>query len=212
MVLTDSERHTIEKVFNSPVFNHYGCEEIGTIASECKAHEGLHVFGEGLYLEIESDNEVMPGRMLITDLVNYAMPLIRYDIGDAAILMSGKCPCGKTLPRLKEVSGRTADFLYTPDRKPVFGISILDTFVIHIPGFKQVQIVQDAYDHLNFRIVKDNRFSEESLDQLKRNVIEIFGDRMRYDLEYVEQIELTPRGKFRFSICRIDDSKTDNHE
>jgi len=155
------------------------------------------------------DDENLPRKLVITDLVNYAMPLIRYEIGDFAVALPGKCPCGRTLPRLKEVSGRTADFLYTPDGKPVFGISILDTFVIHIPGFKQVQIIQNRYDYLNFNIVKDDKFSEKSMTRLKSNVIEIFGSKMRYDVSFVGSIKQTKQGKFRFSICNInkDNSK-----
>ncbi len=204
MVLNDSERETIEKVFRSPVFNRYGCEELSIIASECDAHNGMHIFAEGLYVELLDDSENQPGKIIITDLVNRAMPMIRYEIGDYAIAAEGKCPCGLALPRLKEVSGRVADFLYTPDKKPVFGISILDTFIIHIPGFKQVQIVQDKYDFLDFYIVRDNDYSENSLGILKKNVEEIFGPKMQYDVHFVERIEQTERGKFRFSICNID--------
>jgi phenylacetate-CoA ligase len=118
-------------------------------------------------------------------------------------MAQGTCSCGRSLPRLQEVSGRMADFLYRPDKVPVFGISILDTFAIHIPGFKQVQIIQDQYDFLTFRIVKDNAFSEESLSILKKNVREIFGEAMRYEIEFVDRIEQTERGKYRFSICNI---------
>lgn len=209
MVLTDVERKVIEDVFQSPVFNRYGCEELSIIASECEAHRGMHIFAEGLYLELLGNDENLPRKLVITDLLNYAMPLIRYEIGDFAVALPGKCPCGRTLPRLKAVSGRTADFLYTPDRKPVFGISILDTFVIHIPGFKQVQIIQNRYDHLDFNIIKDDKFSEESVARLKRNVTEIFGEKMRYDVNFVDSIKQTEQGKFRFSICNIDKDRND---
>jgi phenylacetate-CoA ligase len=209
MVLTKRERKAIEEAFRSPVFNRYGCEEMGIIASECENHQGMHVFAEGLYLELLGDDENLPRKLIITDLLNCAMPLIRYEIGDFAVALPGKCPCGRTLPRLKEVSGRTADFLYTPDGKPVFGISILDTFVIHIPGFKQVQIIQNRYDRLDFNIVKDDKFSEESMARLKRNVIEIFGDKMRYAVNFVDSIKQTKQGKFRFSICNIDKDRND---
>jgi phenylacetate-CoA ligase len=205
MVLTDTERRTIESVFNSPIFDRYGCEELSIIASECDAHRGMHKFAEGLYVECHGEGKNLPGNLIITDLVNRAMPMIRYEIGDYAFTVEGECPCGRALPRLREVIGRTADFLYTPDKKPVFGISILDTFVIHIPGFKQVQIIQDKYDHLDFFIVRDDAFSDESLNILKKNVIDIFGEKMRYDVSFVNRIERTERGKFRFSICKIDE-------
>ncbi len=203
MVLSDHERAVIEAVFQSPVFDRYGCEELSIIASECEAHDGMHIFAEGLYVEVLSDSESSPGKLVITDLFNTAMPLIRYVIGDHGTPAKGPCPCGRTLPKLQRVYGRTADFLYTPDRVPVFGISILDTFVIHIPGIKQAQIIQDAFDHLVFRIVRDASFGEHTLALLKRNVEDVFGRQMRYNVEYVERIAQTQDGKFRFSICEI---------
>jgi phenylacetate-CoA ligase len=208
MVLTDVERKVIEEVFQSPVFNRYGCEELSIIASECEEHTGMHIFSEGLYLECLGDDSSVPRKLIITDLANVAMPLIRYEIGDCGILATGQCPCGRGLPRLLEVSGRTADFLYNPDGVPIFGISILDTFVIHIPGFKQVQIVQDKYDHLVFYVVRDEACSEESLSLLRKNVREIFGSRMRYDVTFVDKVELTAGGKYRFSICTIDGARS----
>jgi len=203
MVLSDVERRTIEAVFCSPVFNRYGCEELSIIASECEAHEGMHICGEGLYVEVLEETASQPGKLVITDLVNYAMPMIRYEIGDYAVTQTGSCACGRGLPRLKAVVGRTADFLYTPEKTPVFGISILDTFVIHIPGLKQVQIVQDRFDHMDFYVVRDINFSETTLALLQKNITDLFGRQMRADIHFVEQIAQTERGKFRFSICNI---------
>ena len=203
MVLSDIERQTIETVFRSPVFDRYGCEELSIIASECDAHDGLHLCAEGLLVEVVDETAHQPGKLIITDLANYAMPMIRYEIGDYAITRPGACACGRSLPRLKAVVGRTADFLYTPDKKPVFGISILDTFVIHIPGLKQVQIVQDRFDHLDFFVVRDINFSETTLSLIHRNIADIFGRQMRADIHFVEQIAQTERGKYRFSICNI---------
>jgi len=204
MVLNNSEREIIERVFNSPVFNRYGCEELSIIASECEVHDGMHMFSEGLYVEVLNETESQPGKLIITDLINRAMPMIRYEIGDYAVSAKGDCSCGRGLPRLKEVSGRVADFLYTPEKKPVFGISILDTFMIHIPGFKQVQIVQDKYDRIDFYVVRDEKYSEDSSNILKKNVQEIFGPTMQYEVHFVEFIKQTERGKFRFSICNIN--------
>ncbi len=208
MVLSESERKKIEEVFRTSVFNRYGCEELSIISSECDAHTGMHICAEGLYVELVGEDPTIPRQLVITDLVNLAMPMIRYQIGDYGILAEGGCPCGRNLPRLAEVSGRTADFLFRPDKVPVFGISILDTFAIHIPGFKQVQIVQDKYDFLTFYIVKDQSFSDESLEMLKRNVVEIFGDQMRYEIEFVDRIKQTERGKYRFSICNIPEGES----
>jgi len=204
MVLSPTERRVIEEVFRAPVFDRYGCEELSIIASECEAHQGLHEFAEGVFVELAGERADLPRPLILTDLSNRAMPLIRYEIGDYGVAEAGACPCGRGLPRLREVSGREADFLFTPDRVPVFGISILDTFIIHIPGIKQAQIVQDRYDHLLLRVVREARFTDESLALLGRRVREVFGERMRHEVAFVERIEPTASGKYRFSVCRID--------
>src|SRR4029079_2619649 len=116
-VLDPEDRAVIEEVFGCRVFNRYGCREVSVIASECESHSGLHVMAEGLYVEVV-DSERMSklcdekvGSILITDLLNFVMPLIRYRIGDLGSWMNGPCPCGPSLPRLREVSGRVTEFL-----------------------------------------------------------------------------------------------------
>ncbi|PKK84301.1 MAG: hypothetical protein CVT49_04010 [candidate division Zixibacteria bacterium HGW-Zixibacteria-1] len=198
------ERAVVEDVFGKIVFDRYGCEEVSLIASECEAHDGLHVAAEGLYVEIADGDEHSPGRLIITDLSNLGMPFIRYEIGDLATTKTGKCRCGRGLPRIGRVVGRTTDLLYTPEGKKISGVSILDTFTIHIPGFKQTQIVQDKIDHLFFNIVKSNDFNENSLKMLAESVPRFFGPRMKYEVKFVDQIPLTSRGKFQFSVCKID--------
>ena len=202
--LTPSERATIEGRFGPVVFDRYGCEELSLVASECEAHDGLHVAAEGLYVEVLDEGPDRPGRVVVTDLVNRAVPLIRYEVGDLAATMDTPCACGRGLPRLQRVYGRTTDILYAPDGRRISGVSVLDTFVIHVPGVQQAQIVQDAIDHLRLRVVPDPRFGEDTRRGLARAVREVFGPAMRHRLELVERIEPTPRGKYQFSVCEID--------
>ncbi|MFB3908274.1 MAG: phenylacetate--CoA ligase family protein [Candidatus Eisenbacteria bacterium] len=208
MSLSSEERTSIEEAFRASVFNRYGCEEVSLIASECDRHSGLHVFAEGLLLEFQDNGySGVPARLIITDLLNFGLPLLRYDIGDYVVSSSSLCTCGRGLPLLKDVSGRVADFLYTPEGTPIFGISVLDTFVIHIAGVRQAQLEQLTLDSLVVRIVRNSDFSDESLQQLEATLRRVFGPRMRWDVEYCEQIGLTPAGKYRFSICRINEAQ-----
>ena len=202
--LSPAEREAVEGRFGKVVFDRYGCEEVSLIASECEAHDGLHMSAEGLYVEVLDSEGDRPGRVVVTDLFNRGMPLIRYEVGDLATLAPGPCPCGRGLPRLGRVFGRTTDILYAPDGRRISGVSILDTFVIHVPGVHQAQIVQDALDHIELRVVPDRGFSQETRDLLAQNVRDIFGPAMRYDLEIVESIAPTARGKFQFTICEIE--------
>lgn len=201
--LVPAEREAIEALFGKVLFDRYGCEEVSLIASECEAHDGLHVAAEGLLVEVLGGDETTPGKVVVTDLTNHGMPLIRYEVGDLATVRAGKCACGRGLPRLGRVFGRTTDILYAPDGRRISGVSILDTFLIHVPGVRQAQIVQDALDHLVLRVVPDRGFDQGTIDHLARTVTRVFGPEMRHDLCTVDSIEPTARGKFQFTICQI---------
>src|SRR5207248_7261417 len=125
-------------------------------ASECSEHSGLHVMSEGLYLEIETPNgPAAPGEMgavLVTDLLNGAMPLIRYRIGDMAAWADGPCPCGRGLPRLGRVAGRVTDFLVGCDGRLVSGVFLATYVVAQRPSLGQVQIHQDRPGSVVYRL------------------------------------------------------------
>src|SRR5262249_55637025 len=150
-VLTPDERDLLEEVFCCPVFNRYGCREVGVIASECPAHRGMHVMAEGLYLEIERDGRPAapggPGCLLLTDPLNLAMPLIRYRVGDVGSWDEGPCPCGRGLPRLKEVAGRVTDFLVGGDGRLVSGAFLSVALVARRTSLGRVQIEQHQAGH-----------------------------------------------------------------
>lgn len=203
MTLLGHERQCIEDAFECRVFNRYGCEELSIIASESSAHDGMHAFSEGLifeYLPTEVDGEF---ELVVTDLFNRAMPMIRYAIGDVVRKASGPCPVGMGLERIAGVSGRTADFLYRVDGTPVFGISILDTYIIHIPGIKQAQIVQESLERFVVNIVPDENYSEVTATEVRHVLEQQFGTSVTIDVEPVAALPQTERGKYRFSICNI---------
>lgn len=202
--LVPAERAFVEAYFGKILFDRYGCEEVSLIASECEAHEGLHISAEGLVVELLGGDAHTPGRVVVTDLLNRGMPLIRYEVGDMATWATGNCPCGRGLPRLARVFGRTSDILYAPDGRKISGVSILDTFLIHVRGVRQAQIVQDALDHVILRVVPSAEFDDATRDRLGATVLEVFGDGMRHSLEIVESIAPTERGKYQFSICEVD--------
>jgi len=207
-ILYDRERAKIESVFGKILFNRYGCEEVSIIASECERHDGLHINAEGLYVEAIDGDDTTPGKLVITDLWNRGMPFIRYEIGDMATTKTGTCTCGRGLTRLGKIYGRTADLLYTPDGRTISGISVLDTFTIHIPGVKQVQIVQNELDKLDFKVVKGDDFCDKSLRLFEEKIPQFFSGAMKYKIEFVDKIPQTSRGKYRFSICNLPSKKT----
>ncbi len=202
-MLPPEERRVVEEVFGNVVFDRYGCEEVGLIASECERHDGMHVAAEGMYVEILDGTEEVPGRVVVTDLLNHATPILRYEIGDLALTKPGPCACGRGLPRIGRVIGRTSDFLYTPEGRQISGISLLDTVIIHIPGFRRAQVVQESLNALTFNVVKEEGFSDASLGTLAAAVTKYFGPSMTHKVVIVDAIPMTGRGKFQFSICKV---------
>jgi len=208
MVLHDWERRTIEEVFQCKVTNRYGCEEVSLIACECEQHNGLHINADGIYLEVlRADG--MPcglgesGRIVVTDLVNRAMPILRYQVGDMGALSDRRCPCGRGLPLLEKIEGRIADYVVTPSGEMISGISLTENFAVMVSGIAQLQIVQEEVDRFVFRIVKGPEFGPQSLETIGALVAERFGVNIRYECEFVDRIPQEPSGKYRFCISKV---------
>jgi phenylacetate-CoA ligase len=207
MVLHDWQRSLIQEVFSCKVTNRYGCEEVSLIASECEQHNGLHVNADGLYVEILANGrpaaEGEPGAIVVTDLANRAMPIIRYKIGDVAVASSRTCTCGRGLPLIERLEGRESDYVTTETGELISGISLTENFALHIRGVGQMQIIQESLTQFRFRIVRDNDFGAESLERIRFLVHERFGPRTGYDIEFVDEIPQEPSGKYRFCISRV---------
>jgi len=199
MVLHRWQRAVIEEVFSVPVTDRYGCEEVSLIASECEMHNGLHVNADSVYTEVLDGS----GKLLVTDLTNRAMPLIRYQIGDVVVPSSRRCPCGRGLPLLERVEGREADYVVTPDGRLISGISLTENFALLIPGAAQVQIVQESLTELLVRVVPDDDLGAESRRRIDELVAATFGPAVRWHLELVDAIPPGPGGKYRFCISKV---------
>ncbi len=210
-MLEPHERALIERVFGCPVFNRYGCREVSVVASECPVHQGLHVMAEGLHVEIVvGDRLAQPGEMgaiLVTDLLNFAMPMIRYRIGDMGSWEEGDCPCGRKLPRLRQVHGRVTDFLVGASGQLVSGVFLATYVVAHRPSLGQVRIEQDRAGEVIYRIRPGAAFSAaEDLAYLERTSRQYLGENIKVSWELVEELLCEPSGKFLFSRSSVTPS------
>lgn len=207
MILHDWQREVIEEAFGCKVTNRYGCEEVSLIASECSEHRGLHLNGDSIYGEIHSDfrlgHDSKTGQLLVTDLTNFAMPLIRYQIGDVVVQRQERCACGRGLPMLDRVIGREADFVLTPSGRLISGISLTENFALQIAGTAQVQLVQESRTFLRLRIVADEKFTDGSRFAITRMVQDLFGKEMKHEVELVDTIPQEKSGKYRFCISSV---------
>lgn len=208
MMLLAHERERIEQAFGAPVFDRYGCEEVGLIASECAVHRGMHLNAEDLILEVVDDqgNPLPPGqtgKVVVTDLNNLAMPLIRYQNEDMAALLQEPCSCGRSLPLISKPAGRIADFLKRPDGSLVAGVSLIERTLTAIAGISQMQIIQEQLKEIRINLVANERYDARAEQKLRDEFWSVFGPEVRVTINPVEMIQQEPNGKFRFSICKV---------
>jgi len=205
-VLAPSDRQIIEAVFGCKVFNRYGCREVAVVASECERHDGLHVAAEGLYVEIARGPTNSPvgaaGGILVTDLLNFAMPLIRYRIGDVGSHDVTPCSCGRGLPRLRSVEGRVTDFLVGTDGRLVSGVFLATYVVAMCPRLGTVQVWQEQPGRVLYRITAqpDQDGIKDDLEFLNVESRRHLGSDTTVAFEFVD--ELTPEASGKFLYCR----------
>ncbi len=204
--LSTPQRELLEETFACNVADHYGCREMGTLAYQCKAG-GFHVCADVRYLEIVAGNRVVqPGRLgevVVTSLNQYAMPFIRYKNGDMAIYASQRCPCGRGLPLLKEVVGRTNDYLVSADGRFVHSEFFAYLFRVK-PEVIRYQVYQTDKDNLEVRLVCARDAGDSWLDAVRREIQDHFGPTTNISLQTVDRIALTPAGKHRYVISDVE--------
>lgn len=210
-LLSAQSRERIESVFGCPVFNRYGCREVAVVASECEYHDGMHVMAEGLYVEVlPSNSTARVGSIVVTDLLNYAMPLIRYRIGDVGSWSEGPCACGRGLPRLAGVEGRVTDFLVGADGRLVSGVFLATYVVAQRPTLGQVQISQDEKGKLVYNVCpSDNYDPKNDADYLRRSTRKYLGPGSTAEIQIVDKLFQEPSGKVLFSKSSVAPSFLD---
>lgn len=193
-----AQRERIAAAFGGGVHSFYGAREVGWIASECTQESRLHLNTDGIHLEADDD-----GRILVTDLVNYAMPLIRYAVGDRGRLAEGSCPCGDPRPVLAALHGRVNDVFVLPSGRRVPG-SICDVRNYQlVDGIVETQLVQDVVERLEVRWVAGPNYEPENLETLRAWLDETFDGELAFDFKRVDRIEPEPNGKTRYCISHV---------
>ncbi|MTI98600.1 MAG: phenylacetate--CoA ligase family protein [Marinobacter adhaerens] len=208
MMLLEHERVVIEEAFGCAVTNRYGCEEVGLIACECEQHKGMHLNLPHVYVEFLDDqnNPVAPGepgKIVVTDLNNFAMPLIRYRVEDVGVYSERDCSCGRGFPLLERLEGRVADFLKLPGGGRVAGISLVERTLTKVVGVEQMQLVQEKLDQVWVNRVRGTEYTERTDQELVAAMREVFDERVELIIRDVPHIPQEASGKYRFSICRV---------
>lgn len=205
--LLDHQRSLIERVMGSSPFEQYGSREFGMIAGECEFHQGLHINPAAAYVEylpVEGADVHGLHELLVTDLLNYGMPLIRYRVNDCVQLAStSACPCGRGYPRVARIIGRTTDVFYLPNGDAVPGVALTNRVLKVCPGLKKLQVIQERHDFFRVRYVPGHCFTTDDLRILKTKLENFLGSDVRCVFEQVHEIERERSGKTRFCISRV---------
>ena len=202
-------REQIERVFGCKVFNRYGSREVGDIACECEAHTGLHVFPWGTYVEIvDEEGNLVPagveGNIVVTSLINYAMPLVRYAIGDRGVLAPGRiCACGRQGQILAKVTGRNVDAFKTKE-----GALIDGEYFTHLLYFRswvqRFKVVKQDLSTIVFKVVKTAAdATEPELTEIVQNTRAVMGADCQVDFQFLADIPPAASGKYRYTISEV---------
>ena len=213
--LYDEQKRDIESIFGCPTANGYGGRDAGFIAHQCP--EGsMHITAEDIIVEIiDSDGNVLPagkaGEVVVTHLATGEFPFIRYRTGDVAVLGEERCPCGRGLPILKEIHGRTTDFIVAMDGTVMHGLALI--YILRdIPSVLQFQIVQESRERIVVKLVTSDAFD----DNLSRQVVDGFRSRLgqdvTVDLVRVDTIPAEKSGKYRYVKSNMAKYRTAEEE
>lgn len=208
-MLHEHQRKFIEDAFGCRVFDTYGNRENGLIAAECSKHNGYHINAENIYIEIvdQNGNPVFPGEsgeIAITDLNNYAMPLIRYLSGDKGRLSTKLCSCGRGLPLIDRIEGRMVDSLMLLDGSVIGGVTV-SHFFTKCGEVEQFQFIQNHKGEADLLLKIPKPFSSEQLEQFKQKLNSYFNNRILINLHFVDVIPLSESCKHKYIISNILD-------
>ncbi len=204
--LFDHQRKAITETFDCDVANGYGGRDLGFVAHECP-EGGLHVTAEDVLVEIvDEQGQVLPpgepGEIVVTHLASGDFPFVRYRSGDRGALSDWLCPCGRGLPLLEAVHGRTTDFVVAEDGTVMHALAVIYA-VRDVEGVKNFKVVQEDRSHTRVFLIPENGFSQEAEDKIRTRLTARLGKGVRISMERVEEIPRSASGKHRYVESRV---------
>lgn len=202
----DDQRADISRVFNCRVANGYGGRDAGFIAHECP-DGGMHITAEDIIVElVDRDGQPVPagtaGEIVVTHLATKDFPFVRYRTGDIAVLDDRTCPCGRGLPLLSEIQGRTTDFVVAADGTVMHGLSLI--YVLRdLPGVSSFKIVQESLEHTRVLVVRGADFAPAREQEIVSGFQRRLGDSVRISVEFVDRIPPEASGKYRYVVSKL---------
>jgi phenylacetate-CoA ligase len=204
--LYDDQRADIERVFGCPVANEYGGRDAGLIAHECPSG-GMHLSAEDIVVEILDANGRQvpvgqPGEVTVTHLASREFPFIRYRTGDIAVLDGRQCPCGRGLPLLGEIQGRSNDFLKALDGTPI-PCKAFTYLLREVPGIESFKVVQESVASTRLMIVTGDGFDPAVMPTIVTGFRRRLGEAVHIEIDRVREIPKDTSGKFRYVVSHV---------
>jgi len=205
-ILSSHCRAVINSAFGARIIDSYGCMEAGDIAWECPdEHTGYHINSDSVLVEFVKDGESVAageeGEIVLTNLFNYAMPLIRYKIGDVGVPSDEQCTCGRTLPLMRLLKGRSDDFIVLPDGKKLSPLGILNSEnMVEVSEYK---IIQEKRDLIDVWLKMYEGYRDGSVTRFISSLRKIIGGNVRIRTRIVNEIPRDNSGKLRRIISKI---------
>jgi phenylacetate-CoA ligase len=204
--LYDEQRRAIAQGFGCPVANGYGARDAGFIAHECP-QGSLHLSAEDIVVEtVRPDGSPapagQPGEIVVTHLATPGFPFVRYRTGDVGVLSTSPCSCGRGLPVLSEVQGRTTDFIVARDGTVMHGLALIYT-VRDLPGVERFKITQATLERTEVDVVATPAFGLEQEHRIVRDFKARLGDSVDVVVRRVADIPQEKSGKFRYVVSRV---------
>ncbi|MDD5773551.1 MAG: hypothetical protein PHX78_08830 [bacterium] len=199
-IITENMRNKFQKWFQGEIFNTYGPHEMEGIANDCSHHQGLHLSSDSYYLECLNENEpCLPnetGKFILTDLDNYTQPFIRYEIGDCGSYSEKQCPCGRGLPLINYIEGRSKDFIINQNSQKISPRTIIKFFG-NYPEIKFFQLIQKDLLKFQLFLIKKNEVYL-NIEMIKTDLKNILGNSADIETLFTQAIPAEPSGKFRW--------------
>jgi phenylacetate-CoA ligase len=208
--LSDDARSRLTKAFGAEVRSTYGSVEFPRLGFECKENSAMHLFTDSHVIEFLRDGlPVAPGEegeIVVTGLLNYEMPLIRYDLGDVGVPLENRCPCGRAFPVMGRVVGRSDDFVTMPSGRRVTP-RLLVGWAWTVPGIAAFRIIQEKRDRFVFQLVKGPVFSDETVRAIRERTEPLCREeKITVDIRVVDDIPREKTGKLRTVISMVERS------
>jgi phenylacetate-CoA ligase len=208
-VLYQHQREVITETLNCPVANGYGGRDSGYLAHECP-QGGMHIMADATIVEILDPQgrlvpEGEPGEIVITDLYSKEVPFVRYATGDIGRASSRRCRCGRCLPLLECIEGRSNDSIVAPDGTILHAQSI--SYVLRsvgvVQGIEHYRVVQKAPDRLHVQIVRNEQYPADGESRLRAGWSQLLRAPLDITFEYLRSLPPEPSGKCRYIISHV---------